>query len=201
MLQRNSVCWWPAYPSRENPCNLLTMLRTLSLAVLLIGCGKDTAPKPAESIDSNETFVAFPATFQAFRTWTSFHDDGPPNDGTLPVAVLGPRTQYINKLPAHGTKEFPVGTVIVEARESGQMFIFAAAKRGGGFNVNGANNWEWFELTEDATSKAVTIQWRGTAPPAGAYGGMPNTGCNDCHMACGAANDYVCSPELQLARF
>ena len=28
---------------------------------------------------------------------------------------------------------------------------------------------------------------------------MPTEGCNNCHMSCGANNDYVCSPNLQLA--
>ncbi len=177
------------------------MYRLIWITSLLVACGHDAVKAPPPALDSTTTFVAFPATFQAFRTWTSFHDNGPPDDGTLPAPVLGPRTQYINKLPPHGATQFPVGTVIVEARESGAMSIFAAAKRGGGYNTDGAANWEWFELTEDPTTKAVTILWRGIAPPAGAYGGMPNTGCNDCHTTCGANNDYVCSPELQLAGF
>jgi len=80
--------------------------------------------------DAPETFLAFSATFAPFRSWTSFHSDGPIDDGTFPPDVLGPRTQYINTPPPPGSLEFPIGTVIVEARESGTMKIFAAVKRG-----------------------------------------------------------------------
>lgn len=148
--------------------------------------------------DASQNFLAFSSTFAPFRSWTSFHSDGPTDDGTFPPDVLGPRTQYINMPPPHGVTEFPVGTVIVEARESGTQKIFGAVKRGGGFNAGGATNWEWFELTD----APVTIVWRGVGPPLGdTYGGDPNGGCNSCHLRCGAGNDYVCSPHLALASF
>jgi hypothetical protein len=146
--------------------------------------------------DAPESFLAFSSTFAPFRSWTSFHSDGPRDDGSVTPDVLGPRTQYINKLPPHGATEFPVGTAIVEVRESGK--IFAGVKRGGGFNTGGATNWEWFELTD----APVTIVWRGVGPPIGdTYGGDPNGGCNACHARCGASNDYVCSPRLALGAF
>jgi hypothetical protein len=176
---------------------------TLRLTAVLVAgaCGHDAQPPVAVAADSNETFVAFPATFQAFRTWPSVHDDGPADDGTFTVDVLGPRTQYLSAPPPHGAKEFPVGTIIVEARESGLKLILAGVKRGGGYNAGGATNWEWFGLAEDPTSHAVSINWRGLAPPVGGYGGIPTGGCNSCHQSCGATNDFVCSPELQLASF
>jgi hypothetical protein len=175
-------------------------LRVIAL-LAIAACGHDTGPPPPPvAQDSNATFVAFPETFASFRTWTSFHDNGPPDDGTFGPDVLGPRTQYINMTPPHGSTQFPVGTVIVEARESGAMLIIAGVKRGGGYNLQGATNWEWFGLTEDPTG-AVSIKWRGLAPPVGGYGGLPMGGCNDCHMSCGSTNDFVCSPELQLASF
>lgn len=156
-------------------------------------CGTSSGPG-----DASETFLAFSSTFAPFRSWTSFHSDGPTDDGTVPADVLGPRTQYINTPPPHGASEFPVGTVIVEARESGLQKIFAGVKRGGGFNTGGATNWEWFELTD----APVTIVWRGVGPPLGdTYGGDPSGGCNACHAKCGAANDYVCSPRLALGAF
>jgi|ERR1700733_7031385 len=168
---------------------------------LLAACGK--APKPTADGADTSTFVAFVSTFQPFRTWTSFHDLGPPDQddaSTYPAVVLGPRTQYINTLPPTGATEFPVGTVIVEARESGLMKIFASVKRGGGYDAEGALNWEWFELGEDPTG-VVSITWRGTGPPVGdTYGGVQGD-CSTCHTACGANNDDVCSPELQLASF
>ena len=166
---------------------------------MVVGCGHD-APPPVVH-DSNETFVAFTATFQPFRTWASFHSDGPPDDGTFTVDVLGPRMQYLNIAPPAGSKEFPIGTVIVEARESGAKLLLAGVKRGGGYNGGGAQNWEWFSLAEDPMTHFVTVKWRGLAPPAGGYGGLPSGGCNECHAACGSANDFVCSPRLQLASF
>ena len=169
-------------------------MRVSWLAVIAACSGK-----PAPSADSNVTFVAFPASFQPFRTWTSFHSDGPADDGTFPPPVLGGRMQYINMLPPHGAKRFPTGTIIVEARDTGA--ILAAVKRGGNFNTGGALDWEWFGLAEDATTGAVGVQWRGITPPAGGYGGLPMEGCNDCHTSCGENNDYVCSPKLQLAGF
>lgn len=164
-----------------------------ALAAGVLGaCGSSGGPAG----DAPETFLAFSSTFAAFRSWPSFHSDGPANDGTFPADVLGPRTQYINAPPPHGASEFPVGTMIVEARESGK--IFAGVKRGGGFNTGGARNWEWFELSD----APVTIVWRGVGPPLGdTYGGDPNGGCNACHMKCGANNDYVCSPRLALGAF
>src|SRR3954464_10541806 len=99
-------------------------------AGVLGACGTSSGPG-----DASETFLAFSSTFAPFRSWTSFHSDGPTDDGTVPADVIGPRTQYINTPPPHGASEFPVGTVIVEARESGLQKIFAGVKRGGGFNT------------------------------------------------------------------
>ncbi len=166
----------------------------LSALVLVSACGTS-----AEDPPTGDTFLAFSTTFAPFRTWTSFHSDGPADDGTFTPDVLGPRTQYIANPPPSGSTEFPIGTIIVEARESGLMPIFAAVKRGGNFNAGGAKNWEWFEILE---TPKVAIKWRGVGPPAGElYGGDPNGGCNACHMACGADNDYVCSPYLKLGNF
>jgi hypothetical protein len=169
----------------------------VTAAIAIAGCGGHGG---GGEPDAPFVFIAFPSTFQPFRTWTSFHSDGPPDDGTFPVDVLGPRTQYINMLPPHGSTEFPIGTVIVEARESNGNKIFAGVKRGFGFNDTGARNWEWFELQEAAGT--VTIVWRGVGPPDGEhYGGDSNGSCNTCHTSCGATNDDVCSAKLQLSSF
>ncbi len=177
----------------------------LVFAAALAGCNASTpatgdAGGAAGSDAGPDVFIAFWSTFQPFRTWKSFHSSGPPDDGTFPADVLGPRTQYINRLPPHGATEFPIGTVIVEARESGAKNLFAAVKRGFGYNSTGARNWEWFELREAAGQ--VLIVWRGLGPPTNeSYGGNPDGGCNSCHKSCGAGNDYICSPVLQLASF
>jgi hypothetical protein len=181
----------------------LASLAACAAMAAAAGCGDNrTAAVPDDApVDAPFVFIAFSSSFQPFRSWRSVHDPGPPA-GSFPPDVLGPRTQYINQPPPHGATEFPIGTIIVEARENGTMNIFAGVKRGAGFNPTGAKNWEWFELSEDSGSGQVLIQWRGYGPPNNAmYGGDPNGSCNTCHIACGASNDYVCSPELQLTSF
>ena len=167
------------------------MKRAIVAVALIAGCGSS---HDAGS-DANDAFIAFNPTFAPFRTWTMFSDDLMDPNNTLPAGVAGPRDQFINKLPPTGSTEFPIGTVIVEVRtDSGK--IFASVKRGGNFNAAGDKNWEYFELQENP----VMYLWRGLGPPLGdTYGGDPN-GCNACHSQC-AANDYVCSPKLQLASF
>ena len=175
--------------SRE-PSPLKMVFKSILVACLLVACKGGSG-----SGDADNTFVAFTPSFAPFRTWTSFDSPGPGSDSGLPPGVLGPRTQYIDMAPPTGSTEFPIGTIIVEVRETG--LIFSGVKRGGNFNAAGAKNWEWFEIAENPTH----IVWSGTGPPPGdTYGGDPN-GCNTCHEACGASNDYVCSAELQLSGF
>ena len=162
-------------------------------AIALVACGGHGSADDGGS-GSGSAFVAFAASFAPFRTWTTFHDDLVDGSGNLPPGVAGARDQYINTPPPTGSTEFPLGTIIVEARADGK--IFASVKRGGGFNAAGCKSWEYFELTENP----VAITWRGIGPPIGdTYGGDPNS-CNDCHTKC-AANDYICAPTLQLSSF
>ena len=63
----------------------------IALGLAGIGCSGGKAAG-----DGGATFVAYESTFQPFRTWTSFHDDL--EDLSLPPAVNGPRTQYINTI-------------------------------------------------------------------------------------------------------
>ncbi len=181
----------------------MTRHALLGAVVVLLGLAGCPPPDNSPVADAPDTFIAFTDTFQPFRTWTSFHSDGPPAaDYPNNPGVIGPREQYINKVPPHGSTQFPVGTVIVEARQNTAMNIFASVKRGGGFNAAGSVGWEYFELTEaNGPGTAVTMTWRGVGPPLGdTYGGDPN-GCNTCHIACGGSNDFICSAELQLKDF
>lgn len=169
------------------------LLLAIVLAAIAGACGGSAE---SNQTTTGDTFLAFATTFQGFRGWTSVHSDGP--DPIKFSSIAGPRTEYINRLPARGATAFPVGTVIVEVHEGGDGKIFARVKRGGGFNSSGALDWEWFELAEAATGE-VTITWRGFGPPVGeSYGGDATGGCNGCHSGF-RDNDYVASPKLQLS--
>ncbi|HEX4403394.1 MAG TPA: hypothetical protein VH560_01105 [Polyangia bacterium] len=150
------------------------------------GCGQDAAPGPK--------FIAYAKDFQGFESWPSETFDDPVPGGATHVA--GVRTVYLNRAPDAGATEFPLGTIIVKQTSDGKMF--AQVKRGGGYNLDGAKNWEWFEIGKNANG-SVFIQWQGTFPPVGeAYGGDPN-GCNGCHLTMNAvANDYVIAQGLSL---
>lgn len=149
------------------------------------------------------TFVAFSSHFSGFRSWPSMPGVAPgapqppeAGDGGIHPTHL---TTYISARPPAGSTAFPVGTLIV--KEPGDEPLatrrsFAMVKRGGGYNVTGARDWEWFELSS-LDEETVSIAWRGFGPPNGeSYGGSP-TVCNDCH-ALNAANDYVWTQGLKL---
>ena len=146
-------------------------------------------------------FLAFAKDFEGFRTWTST----PAGSATEPASThtTGPRTVYVNREPKSGSAAFPVGTVIVKESADGPIesrTVFAMVKRGGGYNQDGAEDWEWFELL-NRDDKTVSIVWRGVGPPVGEkYGGDPNGGCNGCH-ATSRNNDFVQTTGLQLDGF
>jgi hypothetical protein len=134
----------------------------------LLACG-------AQSPEPPQVFVAFASDFQPYPTWTSFYvGDVPPVTG---VDIAGPRTVYINELPPHGATEFPVGTILVKVvkpdASPADWQMFGMVKRGGGFDPQGAPNWEWFGLSTDPMTGRVLIDWRGTGPPPdGGYGSI-----------------------------
>lgn len=147
------------------------------------------------------TFVAYASDFSGFHTWTSTPGVAPgapqPGDGGV---HSGPLTTYINHLPPKGSTSFPVGTIIVKEPDDPpltQRQIFAMVKRGGGFNSDGADNWEWFELRNlDMTN--VQILWGGSEPVGTeSYASNPNL-CNDCHTM-NRQNDFVWTQGLQLS--
>ena len=158
------------------------------LLLMVAACATD------ESGTGGDSFLAFSSSFEGFRAWPAFHSDGPADDGTIDDEALGARMLFINAPTPAGSTEYPVGTIIVEARETGALNVFAKVKRGGGYNRGGARDWEWFELVE----KPTTIVWRGLGPPNGeSYGGDPNA-CNACHATCGAGHDFVCAAQLHF---
>jgi hypothetical protein len=185
--------------------------RLAALAAVLLGaCGGDGAP-----VETGPSFIAFAPDFAGFHDWPSSvagrfdagPNEPPPDAGVDPDGgVHDPsvaKTDFI-KLPAGAVvgDDFPLGTIIVKEVNEGELTtrkIFAMVKRGGGYNKDGARNWEWFEL-ENVDARSVRIRWRGVGPPAGEMYGGDKGGCNPCHAG-SAANDYVVSASLDLSRF
>lgn len=185
-------------------------LVALVTAVLLVGCGAADETQCQATNDNGgateaptgaATFVAFATHFQGYQRWSSA--PGVPDPSLVGIVdtvhTTGPMTVYVNRLPAAGAKEFPIGTIIVKEVTTGALgerTVFAMVKRGGGFNEGGATNWEWFELQNSCNG--VQILWRGVGPPAGEkYGGDATGGCNTCH-ANGKSNDFVLTKDLRL---
>jgi len=167
------------------------VLGALALALGASACGGGGA---TPSAGTGVPFIAYTKDFANYQSWPSNTiTDAQPSGMTH---VGGTRTIYINQLPAADATAFPVGTIIVkETAADGR--IFAQVKRGGGYNVTGALDWEWYELGI-ATNNAIGIKWSGFGPPAGEqYGGDPNGTCNSCHVA-GQSNDYVMASWLIL---
>jgi hypothetical protein len=158
------------------------------LLALLGGClDNEQAP--------SDVFIALQSDFADFESW-----DATPVSSTDTGHAEGARTVYLNRTPESGADQFAVGTMIVKRIETDAgEDLHAMAKRGGGFNPDGAVGWEWFELVEiDATP---VIKWRGINAPEGeAYGQLPGsegdtadsvTGdCNVCHSSA-SSNDFV----------
>lgn len=169
-----------------------TQRRATPLGLLLAGltlAACELPPAPAGG--DGGVFIAFETHFEGYQGWPSVQVDGH-EQGAAHLA--GSRTVYISERPPAGATEFPVGTRIVKEMNDGSSQVFAMVKRGGGYNLTGAVNWEWFEL--ELVEGRLAIRWRGVGPPAGeSYGGDPNGGCNGCHRL-NQANDYVGSISL-----
>jgi hypothetical protein len=169
----------------------------VALLVLAACSSGGSAADPA----TPDTFLAFGSDLQGYRGWRAF-----PVDPLLTVVegihASGTRIEFVNRTPPHGAAAFPVGTIIVKeihANAAVDSRTFAMVKRGGGFNSDGALDWEWFELQLDVDP--VVIIWRGVGPPLGEkYGGDGQGTCNACHGT-GKANDYVLSRALALGNF
>jgi hypothetical protein len=185
----------------------MTLALGAGLVIATLACTNDVLP-PKERIEtatcseaSGTVCLAFGAHFTNFVDWYAFPgaSDIVPDPGE--VHSGGVRKVYINKLPKAGSKSFAVGTVIVKDIASDKDVrlhrVFAMVKRGGGFNVGGATDWEWFELIRNQDETA-TVRWQGLGPPAGEkYSGDKAGGCNSCHSAA-SSNDFVLTRGLKL---
>lgn len=172
---------------------------TASACALALSCGTPSTDSGDARLSSG-TFVAVASDFRAFRKWEG-------EDVTDDAALAGIHDgstviEYLNKAPAHGATEFPLGTIIVKEATGGTIEheLFAMVKRGGKFNAIGVVGWEWFDLAPVDNSDQMKIVWRGFGPPEGdTYGGDASAGCNTCHAACN--NDAVCAKPFLLTNF
>lgn len=161
----------------------------------------------SDAADSGATeFTAYASDFSGFHSWPSTPGVGPPgapnpSEATDGGIHSGPMTTYIKQKPPHGSTSFPVDTIIVKEQNDPQLLqrqIFAMVKRGGGFNLAGATNWEWFELA-NLDANDVQIVWRGAPLSSESYASNPNV-CNNCHVLA-QANDFVWTAGLTLSSF
>jgi Cytochrome P460 len=176
-----------------------SMLAILSLLLLVADCSRRRSQPMPVAFNSQGPFIALERDFQDFRSWEAI--DLPDKSPQGITHVAGKRREFINQRPGAGSRNFPVGTMLVKeiltgAQEGHQLF--AMVKRGGGYNSDGAPGWEWFELRE-REDRTIGVVWRGINAPKGEhYGGDPMGGCNSCHEV-SAKNDFVRSRALALA--
>ncbi len=164
---------------------------------LLAGCSSDEPEDTGPPTPVIEPYIVFARDFRGFRSWQKFDlGENAPTVGKVHDA--GHRIEYLKARPPAGSTTFPLGTIIVkESIIATKTQIFALVKRAGGYNENGATDWEWFEL-KDRTGGGVEIEWRGLSAPAGEGYGGPQGDCNTCHAAW-KDNDFVASEALKLA--
>jgi hypothetical protein len=176
--------------------------------VALLACsgGSPAAPTSMASMSPGlSVSIATPQTFDGFCGW---HSAVATPSGSTPLGVHGsePMTVYWKSSPPHGATQFPVGTTILKETteaDAGARTVFAMVKRTtdvGGYNVDGAQGWEWFSL-EDNGDCTATILWRGPqAPTLTTYSDLLVGDCNGCH-AKAESNDFVWDTALQLSGF
>lgn len=170
-------------------------MRPLALAALLWAAGCDAPGEPA-------VFIALQRDFAPFESWPRVSL----GDGAGEGHAAGARHVYHNRGPHRG--RYPVGTILVKAVETTAPFttweLFGMVKRGGGFNADGALDWEFFTLRFDAGRVPVIVA-RGENPKEAAEGahgyedGGSGVTCNRCHGTLAAPTDHVLSPALSPA--
>jgi hypothetical protein len=185
----------PSSPIATTVCSLVSLC--------VVAC---TSGASAGADGGAAVFVAQASDFSGFHSWPSTPGVGPPgapnpSEATDGGIHFGPMTTYINQKPPHGSTSFPVGTIIVKEQNDPAFTdrqIFAMVKRGGGFNLAGAANWEFYEL-KNVDANDVEVLWSVVPLSSDPYASNPNV-CNDCHVMA-KANDFVWTAGLTLSSF
>jgi hypothetical protein len=166
----------------------------LAIALLLsAGCSSGS---------SGVVFIALDSDFAPFRTWDHVAVEADNLGAGHPVA---PSTVYLSQ-HTHA-RSYPVGTILLKAFDNNSdpptWDIFAMAKRGGGFNPEGAHNWEFFRLRIQESGMPLIVG-RGifaidpTDDGGAAYSALGSAVdglCNNCHGTSeSAATDHVLTP-------
>ena len=121
---------------------LFLLVATASAGLFAASCSSsgESADGGSGSPDGGSTsvYVPFIGDFCDYASWTTYVEPDAGGDGIIAksattdggfVHVAGGRIEHINKIPPHGSTEFPVGTIIVKEIPS-QDQIFAMAKVG-----------------------------------------------------------------------
>jgi hypothetical protein len=148
-------------------------LNTGALLARLLWCAGALGLAPAcldnkldtsDAVGGKTVFIAQARDFATFADWMVFKRDTKTDHG----GILGTTTIYLNSKPDAETHTFPIGTILFKRMDVtgfDQPTIHAMAKRGSGFNAEGALGWEYFELLLDAKNRPA-ILWRGDKPPS-----------------------------------
>lgn len=149
------------------------------------GCAVDSA----DSAPEPGLFVAFARDFAGYTNWQTVTLQSTAEERPDGHTASGIRTIWYSQ-PRGSDGAFPVGTLLLKSDTEGRLL--GMAKRGGGYNAQGARDWEWFRLRTG--NVGPEIQWRGLGPPIAGDGDGDSYGhldsCNGCHKAA-ADTDYV----------
>jgi hypothetical protein len=169
------------------------ILASAVLCAAVLSCASGCLDNKLDPSDAPTVYLAQQTDFADYLKWMAFPSDVTEEHG----GVIGTTTIYVKELPPANEHAFPVGALVVKtmkAIDSDTMTIHAMAKRGSGFNADGALGWEYFELILQKNGTPA-ILWRGEQPPSGEmYQSLlgtttPSTAaategnCNDCHAS------------------
>lgn len=171
------------------------MKRAIAMMLSALGasCGD---PAPGAGV-----FIAMDRDFADFLRWRRVELGAISLAGHPP----GTRVAFVNSALAATDSRYPTGSIIVKAitnnsEDTDRWAVIAMVKRGGGFNREGALDWEFFTLR--VQGGVVSIANRGIAPRSDGdgdpYGATDDIGCNACHGTADArAVDSVLTPALR----
>src|SRR5688572_15791759 len=137
----------------------MRMCAAAFVSLAIAGCGEDPVAPATPSV-----FIALNRDFEPFEGWTRFARI----EDRIPPAHTGRRSfVYASRMPARGATHFAVGTMLMRVDQLGDdpthWEVHAMAKRGGGFNPDGADDWEFFGIQLDGNRRPA-IAWRGEGP-------------------------------------